>query len=98
MRTRAIDADVKRLMLQAYANAKTLLQAHGAEVYTLAKERMREETLAGDRVCDLFGVKAAKTPPARTQARQRLVATRRAARRTRPRGSLAGDVHIGSAA
>ena len=64
----AIDAEVKRLTSQAYANAKTLLQKHEGELHKLADELMREETLTGDQVREIIGVKAPKTPPARTQA------------------------------
>jgi ATP-dependent metalloprotease len=55
----AIDAEVKRLTGQAYNNAKKLLLENEDKLHKLAGELIKEETLTGDQVREIIGVKNA---------------------------------------
>jgi ATP-dependent metalloprotease len=63
----AIDSEVKRLTSQAYDNAKAILRKHEDKLHVLAQELIKQETLTGDQVRHLIGLKEPQrkaSPPA----------------------------------
>ena len=60
----AVDSEVKRLTSHAYENARSILTRHQDKLHLLAEELIKEETLSGDQVREIIGVKPLKKPPA----------------------------------
>jgi cell division protease FtsH len=61
---RTIDAEIKRLVEQGYAEATRILENKRADLETLAKGLLEYETLNGEEIRDLFNGK----PPVRDTA------------------------------
>ncbi len=58
-----IDAEVKRIVDEAYAQAREMLAKHRAELDLLANELLAEEIVDGDRVLEIAGVSDATKRP-----------------------------------
>ena len=52
---RKIDAEIRRLLTEAYERAKTILQRHEKDLHTLAHELLTKETLSGAQIKALVG-------------------------------------------
>ena len=53
----AIDAEVKKLLVDSYERAKNVLKAHQRDLELLAQQLLKQETLTGEQVRKLVGVK-----------------------------------------
>jgi ATP-dependent Zn protease len=59
--TRAIvEEEVQALVQQAYARAKSLIQANEGKLHELAKALVERETLSGDQISELLGLPTRK--------------------------------------
>ncbi|KAL3156667.1 ATP-dependent zinc metalloprotease FTSH 4, mitochondrial [Trebouxia sp. C0009 RCD-2024] len=54
----AVEEEVKRLVQTAYQRAKTVLQQHDKDLHTLATALLERETMSGQQIKELLGIKS----------------------------------------